>query len=474
MRPHLLSFLTALILTFSNQAAALPNIVVIFMDDMGYADVGCFGAQGYETPNIDRLAAAGRKFTNFHVAQPVCSASRTALLTGCYPNRIGIHGALGPSSKHGINSAELTIAELVKQKGYATAAVGKWHLGSLPQFLPVKHGFDEYYGIPYSNDMWPYHPQAKKGAYPKLPMVENDRVIDEEITPEDQTRLTTDYTTRGVQFIERNKDKPFFLYLAHSMVHVPLFVSEKHKGKSGKGLFADVMMEVDWSVGQIVDTLKKNGLEDNTWIIFTSDNGPWLSYGDHAGSAGPLREGKGTCWEGGTRVTSIMKWPAKIPAGTTTDSMMMTIDVLPTIAHVINAKLPDHPIDGMNCWPIVAGEPGAKNPHDFYAYYYEQNQLQAITSGDGHWKLQLPHGYRSLPPGQPKATGGIPVLYKPVKIEQPELYDLYTDLSESKNLASQFPDQVAKLQQHAETIRAELGDSLMKLPKGSGTREAGK
>ena len=474
MRPHLLSFLTALILTFSNQAAALPNIVVIFMDDMGYADVGCFGAQGYQTPNIDQLAASGRKFTNFHVAQPVCSASRCALLTGCYPNRVGIHGALGPSAKHGINSAEMTIAELVKQKGYATAAVGKWHLGSLPQFLPVKHGFDEYYGIPYSNDMWPYHPQAKKGAYPKLPMVENEHVVDEEITPEDQTHLTTDYTTRGVQFIERNKDKPFFLYLAHSMVHVPLFVSEKHKGKSGKGLFADVMMEVDWSVGQIVDTLKKKGLEDNTWIIFTSDNGPWLSYGDHAGSAGPLREGKGTCWEGGTRVTSIMKWPAKIPAGTTTDSMMMTIDVLPTIAHVINAKLHDHPIDGMNCWPIVAGEPGAKNPHDFYAYYYEQNQLQAITSGDGHWKLQLPHGYRSLPPGQPKATGGIPVLYKQVKIEQPELYDLYTDLSESKNLASQFPDQVAKLQQHAEAIRSELGDSLMKLPKGSGTREAGK
>jgi len=474
MRPHLLSFLTALILTFSNQAAALPNIVIIFMDDMGYADVGCFGAQGYQTPNIDQLAASGRKFTNFHVAQPVCSASRCALLTGCYPNRVGIHGALGPSSKHGINSAEMTIAELVKQKGYSTAAVGKWHLGSLPQFLPVKHGFDEYYGIPYSNDMWPYHPQAKKGAYPKLPMVENDRVVDEEITPEDQTRLTTDYTTRGVQFIEKNKDKPFFLYLAHSMVHVPLFVSEKFKGKSGKRLFADVMMEVDWSVGQIVDTLKKNGLEDNTWVIFTSDNGPWLSYGEHAGSAGPLREGKGTCWEGGTRVAGLMKWPAKIPAGTTTDTMMMTIDVLPTIAHVLEAKLPDHPIDGMNCWPIVAGESGAKNPHDFYAYYYEQNQLQAITSGDGRWKLQLPHSYRGLPADIPKATGGIPILYKQVKIEQPELYDLYTDLSESKNLASQFPDQVAKLQRHAETIRAELGDSLMKLPKGSGTREAGK
>ncbi|MDZ4404041.1 sulfatase [Prosthecobacter sp.] len=474
MRPLLLALLSSFIIPHASFAATSPNIVIIFMDDMGYADVGCFGAQGYQTPNIDKLAAEGRKFTNFHVAQPVCSASRTALLTGCYPNRVGIHGALGPSAKHGINADEMTIAELVKQKGYATAAVGKWHLGSLPQFLPVKHGFDEYYGIPYSNDMWPYHPQAKKGAYPKLPMVENDRIVDEEITPEDQTHLTTDYTERGVRFIQKNKDKPFFLYLAHSMVHVPLFVSDKFKGKSGKGLFGDVMMEVDWSVGRIIDTLKENGLEDNTWVIFTSDNGPWLSYGEHAGSAGPLREGKGTCWEGGTRVAGLMKWPGKIPAGTTTDTMMMTIDLLPTIAHVIDAKLPEHTIDGLNCWPVVSGEPGAKNPHDFYAFYYEQNQLQAITSGDGRWKLQLPHSFRSLPTDLPKATGGKPVNYKPVKIVQPELYDLYTDISESKNLAAGNPDEVARLQKFADTIRAELGDSLMKLPKGAGSREAGK
>ncbi|WP_395738584.1 sulfatase [Prosthecobacter sp.] len=476
MRQPLAALLSSLALSLStlvSAAPAQPNIVVIFMDDMGYADVSCFGAQGYKTPNIDRLAAQGRKFTNFHVAQAVCSASRTALLTGCYSNRLGIHGALGPTAKHGINSNEMTLAELVKQKGYATAALGKWHLGSLPQFLPTKHGFDQYYGLPYSNDMWPYHPQAKK-AFPNLPMIENDQVVDPEVTPEEQTHLTTDYTIRGVQFIEKNKDKPFFLYLAHSMVHVPLFVSDKFKGKSGKGLFADVMMEVDWSVGQIMESLKENGLEDNTWVIFSSDNGPWLSYGEHAGSAGPLREGKGTSWEGGTRVTGIMKWPGKIPAGTTTDTMMMTIDVLPTIAHVIDAKLPEHKIDGLNCWPIVSGVPDAKNPHDFYAFYYEQNQLQAITSGDGRWKLQLPHTYRSLPSDSPKAKDGIPVNYKQVKVEQPELYDLYTDISESKNLAAQNPDEVARLQKHAETIRAELGDTLMKMPKGSGTREAGK
>lgn len=474
MRTFLHLLIASFVMPCAAFAARQPNLVIIFMDDMGYADVSCFGAQGYTTPNIDKLAAEGRKFTNFHVAQPVCSASRCALLTGCYPNRVGIHGALGPSAKHGLSADETTLAEIVKQKGYATAAVGKWHLGSLPQFLPVKHGFDTYYGLPYSNDMWPFHPQAKPGAYPKLPLIENDQVIDADVTPEDQTHLTTDYTTRSVQFIEKNKDQPFFLYLAHSMVHVPLYVSDKFAGKSGKGIFADVMLEVDWSVGQIMDTLKKNGLEDNTWVIFTSDNGPWLSYGDHGGSAGPLREGKGTCWEGGTRVTGIMKWPGKIPAGTTTDAMMMTIDVLPTVAHVIDAKLPEHTIDGLNCWPLVTGEPGAKNPHYFYAFYYQQNELQALSSGDGRWKLQLPHGYRSLPEGQPKATGGKPVNYVNKKINQPELYDLYTDISESKDLAAQNPDEVAKLMRHAESMRLELGDSLMKLPKGSGTREAGK
>lgn len=454
-------------------AADKPNLIVIFMDDMGYADVSCFGAEGYRTPNIDRLAAEGRRFTNFHVAQPVCSASRAALLTGCYPNRIGIHGALSPKVTHGINANEVTLAEIVKQKGYATCAIGKWHLGHLPQFLPTKHGFDEYYGLPYSNDMWPFHPEAKPGTYPKLPMIENDRAVDEDVTPEDQTRLTTDYTTRAVNFIERSKDKPFFLYLAHSMVHVPLFVSGKFKDKSGRGLFADVMMEVDWSVGQIMDTLRKFELEENTWVIFTSDNGPWLSYGDHAGSAGPLREGKGTTWEGGTRVASIMRWPGKIPASTTCDNLLMTIDVLPTVAKVIGAELPSHPIDGKDVWPIIAGQEGAKNPHDFYAFYYAKNELQALTTGDGRWKLVLPHTYRSLPKSQPKATHGVPVKYDAVKLEQKELYDLYVDISESKNLAAENTEMTTKLEGYAESIRAELGDTLMKMPKGKGTREAG-
>lgn len=473
MRSLLLSVIGALSASLCLHAAETPNLVVIFMDDMGYADVGCFGAEGYATPNIDRLAAEGRKFTHFHVAQAVCSASRAALLTGCYPNRIGIHGALGPKSTHGLHPDEMTLAEVVKQKGYATAAVGKWHLGHLPQHLPTRHGFDEFYGLPYSNDMWPYHPEAKPGTYPPLPMLENEKIVDEEVTPEDQTRLTTDYTKRAVSFIERSKDQPFFLYLAHSMTHVPLFVSDKFAGKSGKGLYADVMMEVDWSVGQVMQALEKHGLSEKTWVIFTSDNGPWLSYGDHGGSALPLREGKGTAWEGGTRVSCVMRWPGKIPAGSTSEALMATIDVLPTVAAVIGAELPKHTLDGKDLWQIVSGGPEAKNTHDFYTWYYQNNQLQAITTGDGRWKLILPHGFRTLN-GRPGGTGGIPAKYEQSRVEKPELYDLHADISESQNLAAQHPDMVAKLQGYAEKMRSELGDMLMKKPTGTGTREPGK
>lgn len=454
-------------------SAAPPNVVLIFMDDMGYADVGSFGARDYATPNIDRLAREGRRFTNFHVAQAVCSASRAALLTGCYPNRIGIHGALGPQAAHGLHSQETTLAELVKARGYATAAVGKWHLGHQPPFLPTRHGFDEFYGLPYSNDMWPFHPEAKPGAYPKLPLFENERIIDDDVTPQDQARLTGDYTRRAVSFIERSKERPFFLYLAHSMVHVPLFAGKAFQGKSGRGLFADVMLEVDWSVGQVLEALDRHGLRDNTWVIFTSDNGPWLSYGDHAGSAGPFREGKGTSWEGGTRVPCLMRWPGRIPAGSSTDSRLMTIDLLPTLAGVTGAGLPELPIDGRDVWPLLAGEPGAANPHECYATYYENNQLQALTTGDGRWKLHLPHGYRTLG-DQPRASGGRPVKYRRGQVVKPELYDLQADPAESRDLAAEQPAVVARLQALAETLRAELGDSLQKRPKGRGTRPPGR
>jgi len=479
MKAHLL--LTLGILSLPLHAADRPpNVVIVFCDDLGYADVGCFGAEGYSTPNIDRLAKEGRRFTNFHVAQPVCSASRAALQTGCYPNRIGIHGALGPDAKHGIADSETTLGELFRSKGYATAAVGKWHLGHHTQFLPTHHGYDEFLGLPYSNDMWPLIadyikpapsvPKQKQG-YPDLKMYENDRVIDEEITSDDQRQLTTRYTERAVSFIGRNKDKPFFLYLAHSMPHVPLFVSDKFAGKSKRGLFGDVIMEIDWSVGQVMDALDKNGVAENTLVIFTSDNGPWLCFGDHAGSAKPLREGKGTCWEGGTREACVMRWPGRISGGGTCDDMLMTIDLFPTFAKLLGAELPDHKIDGLDVSPILLGKPGAANPHEAYFSYYHQNELHAVTTGDGHWKLYLPHTYRTLA-GKPGGKGGRSVPYLQVKITAPELYDLKSDISETTDVSAQHPDLVEKLLKQAELARTDLGDALTRR-KGSGTREAG-
>lgn len=456
----------------SPAAARLPNVIVILCDDMGYADIGPFGCQAYTTPNLDRLAREGRKFTNFHVSQAVCSASRTALLTGCYNNRVGIHGALGPGSRIGINASEMTMAELFKQKGYATGMAGKWHLGHHPQFLPVRHGFDEYLGLPYSNDMWPHHPEAKKGTYPKLPLFEGDQVKDPDITPEKQPNLTTWYAERAVQFIEKNKDRPFFFYLAHNMPHVPLFVSDKFKGKSGAGLFGDVIQEIDWSVGQVLDTLKKHKLDDHTLVVFTSDNGPWLSYGTHAGSAGPLREGKGTAWEGGTRVPCLMRWPGQLPAGTSSGDMLMTIDLLPTFAKLIGAKLPDHKIDGLDVWPLLAGQPGAKNPHDCYYSYYANNELQAMFSPDGRWKLQLPHEFRTLA-GRPGGKNGIPAKYENAKLAEPQLYDLHNDIGEKTDVASSNPAIVQRLLVLAEQARADLGDSLTQR-KGAGVREPGR
>lgn len=450
----------------------LPNVVIIFTDDQGYGDVGVFGAKDFATPHLDRMADEGRKFTNFHVAQAVCSASRAALLTGCYPNRIGIHGALGPNANHGIADTEMTLAQLFQQKGYATGMAGKWHLGHHPQFLPLRHGFDEYYGLPYSNDMWPHHPEAKAGTYPPLPLIEGEKAVKVGLGPEDQAQLTTQYTERAVKFIERNKSRPFFFYLAHSMPHVPLYVSDKFKGKSKQGLYGDVIMEIDWSVGEVLKAIKRAGVDDNTLVIFTSDNGPWLSYGSHAGSAGSLREGKGTSWEGGTRVPCLMRWPGKLPAGSTSDAMLMTIDLFPTLAKRIGAELPKHPIDGLDVWPILAAEPGAKNPHDAYYGYFANNELQSVTSGDGRWKLLLAHTYRTLG-GRPGGKDGIPAKYEQRKIAEPELYDLKADIGESKNVAAQNPDVVKRLLAFAERAREDLGDTLTSL-KGNGVREAGR
>lgn len=446
-------------------AAELPNVVVIFIDDMGYADIGPFGAKAYPTPNLDRMAREGRRFTDFHVSSAVCSASRSALITGCYHERVGFFGALGPSATIGLSSSEMTLAEVCKQKNYATTCIGKWHLGHHPKFLPTNHGFDSYYGLPYSNDMWPNHPeelarraagQQAKSSYPPLPLVENTKIIDAEVTGEDQTQLTTNYTERAVAFIRQHRSEPFLVYLPHSMVHVPLYVSSKFAGKSGAGLFGDVVMEVDWSVGQILDTLKEVGVDEKTLVIFTTDNGPWLSYGDHAGSAKPHREGKGTAWEGGIRVPTLMRWPTKIPAGTTCDELACTVDILPTVASMIGAQLPQHKIDGHDITPLMLGAVGAESPHKTMPCYYANNELHAIR--DPQWKLILPHQYRTLA-GKPGGTGGIPAKYESANVGL-ELYDMKSDRSETKNVAQDHPEVVARLQAAAEVWRTDLGDKL--------------
>jgi arylsulfatase len=462
--------LTAILLSASLASAAEPNVVVIFTDDQGYGDLGCYGSKTIRTPNIDRLAKEGIRFTDFYVSQPVCSASRASLLTGCYANRLGIHGALSPGSNIGLNPDETTLAEVCKSRGYATGMVGKWHLGSKPQFLPTKQGFDSYLGLPYSNDMWPFHPEAKAGTYPKLPLFDGDAIVDAEVTPEEQARLTAMYTDRAVKFIGENKAKPFFLYVAHSMPHVPLFAGEKFRGQSPHGLYADVIEEIDGSVGAILKALDEHKLAGNTLVVYSSDNGPWLSYGNHAGSAGPLREGKGTTWEGGVRVPMVARWPCTIPAGSVCKEPAMTIDILPTVAKCIGAALPRLPIDGLDIGPLLRNEPGAKSPHEALYFYYLTNELQAVRSGK--WKLVLPHSYRTMQ-GQAPGKDGIPGKYRQAKVEQPQLFDLVADIGEANDVAAAKPEVVKGLLDEAEKARTELGDSLTKRV-GRGMREPGR
>jgi arylsulfatase A len=451
----------------ASRADRLPNFVIVYADDLGYADIGSFSnreaASRPQTPHLDRMAAEGIRLTSFYVAQAVCSASRAALLTGSYPNRVGISGALNPTATHGLNPDEMTIAEVLKTRGYATAIVGKWHLGHQRAFLPVHHGFDEYFGLPYSNDMWPRHPQ-RKHFFPDLPLVEGDKVI--ELDP-DQSRLTRLYTERAVSFVERNREKPFFLYLAHTMPHVPLFVSEKFKGKTGQGLYRDVIAEIDWSVGQVLDAVNRAKVDNDTLVIFTSDNGPWMSYGNHAGSPGPFRESKGTTFEGGVRVPFIARWPGRTGKGVASNVPAMTIDLLPTFARLAGARVPaDRIIDGRDMWPLLAGAQDAAARHDAL-YFYWGTELHAVRSGK--WKLHLPHPYQSL---ERAGADGTPGSYVRKAIEL-SLFDLETDPAESTNVAEQNPDTVRRLLDHAERARVDLGDSLTNRT-GRNVRPAGK
>lgn len=455
----------------------LPNVVLILADDLGYGDLNCYGATQYTTPNLDRLASEGVRFTNFYVSQAVCSASRAALLTGCYSNRVGIGGALFPHSVIGLNPREETIAEVLQKRGYRRAVFGKWHLGYQREFLPLQQGFEEYLGLPYSNDMWKYNidgsvvtPQQNKNkaGYPPLPLIDGNEMVKEIASMNDQAQLTATYTNRAVSFIEKHKKEPFFLYLPHSMPHIPIAASEKFKGKSEQGVYGDVLMELDWSVGQIMEALEKTGLTENTLVIFTSDNGPWLNFGNHAGSAGGLREGKGTSWEGGQRVPCIMRWPGHIPEGTVCNKIAATIDILPTLATITGAPLPEQKIDGVNILSLMEGDPEA-NPREVFFYYYNSNCLEGVRKNQ--WKLVLPHRsqtYEGFAPGKNGAggkTGQVQV--------SSALFDLRRDPGERYDVKEQYPEVVEELSKIADEARADLGDGIMKI-KGANVREPGR
>ncbi|WP_347838743.1 sulfatase [uncultured Draconibacterium sp.] len=453
-----------------------PNFVIVFIDDMGYGDIATQGATGWTTPNLDKMAAEGMRFTNFYSAQPVCSASRAGLMTGCYPNRLGISGAFFPYHEIGLNPQETTIAEMLKSQGYATAIFGKWHLGHHKTFLPLQHGFDEYVGIPYSNDMWPLSntghelPEGNNRLkYPDLPVMKDNDVLFTITNWEGQDTLTTLYTEKAVDFINRNANNPFFLYVPHTMAHIPLGVSEKFRGKSEQGVYGDVMMEIDWSVGQIEKALADNGLTDNTLIIFTTDNGPWLNFGNHAGSAGGLREGKTTSWEGGQRVPFIVKWPGQVPAGTICNKLGCAIDILPSFAEIANAQLPEQKIDGTSIVELWKGNTEA-NPRETILFYYGKNNLNGVRKGN--WKLVLPHSWASYntEPGR-DGQGGRRIK---MTVETPQLYNMMRDPGEQYNVIEHYPEKAAELMQVVEEARAELGDLNVGIEKGSGNREIGR
>jgi len=454
--------------------AKTPNIVLILMDDMGYGDIGTTGANQYETPNLNKLAKQGMQFTWYYTPQAVSSASRAGLLTGCYPNRIGFFGALSPFVNYGINDEETTIAEMLKTKGYHTSIIGKWHLGHLQQFLPLQHGFDEYYGIPYSNDMWPVDYDGtpdlttRRSKYPVLPLIEGNDKVEDIQTLAGQDKLTTSYTERAVSFIDQHTNDPFFLYIPHSMVHVPLAVSEKFRGKSKQGMFGDVMMEVDWSIGEIMKALARNNIEKNTIIIFTSDNGPWLNFGNHAGTTGGLREGKGTSWEGGQRVPCIMRWPGVIPEGEICDKIICAMDILPTLAEITGSSLPDKKIDGVSLLPLLKGDKTSAPRHEFY-YYYQKNSLEGVQRD--YWKLILPHSGRSYEGVEP-GNDGWPGKYNKYVITENELYDLRRDPGERYNVAELYPEVLKELLGLAEEAREDLGDDLTNIP-GANRRKIG-
>lgn len=439
-----------------------PNFVIIFADDMGYGDAGCYGHPTIKTPNLDQMAAEGMRFTQFYSANSVCSASRASLLTGRLPKRCGTTGVYWPHTAEGLSKNEITVANILKQKGYATTCIGKWHLGHRDGYAPTSRGFDSYYGVPYSNDMW-IDPEIKladdivlregvtvekirSDAYKKhkphyVPLMQDDEVIE---FPADQTTLTKRYTEQAIAFIRSHQNEPFFLYLPHTMPHIPLYASKSFKDKSMRGLYGDVIEELDWSVGQILTTLKETGLDQNTLVIFTSDNGPWLSKKFDGGSAGLLRGGKFTTWEGGHREPAIAWWPGTVPAATVNRGIASTLDILPTLADFAGAKIPsDRVMDGYSLCELITKN--SKSPRQVM-YYYRNGKLRAVRMGK--WKLHY------------ESTGSN--TFKYATHESPVLYNIDCDPGEHYDVADQNPAVVAEIQKvvdaHNRTFDEKTGD----------------
>jgi arylsulfatase A-like enzyme len=437
MKSHILKLLLASwAITTAIPAMAKPNFIVIFIDDMGYGDIGPFGSTKNETPHLDRMAKEGMKLTSFYVASPVCSPSRAALMTGSYPKRVGLakgsgHIVLFPGDPHGLNPKEITIAEMLKEEGYATGCYGKWHLGDQPEFLPTAQGFDEYYGIPYSNDMWP---GLKRWQFPHLPILRGTKVIDQVDDMDEQAELCRLFTEEAVKFIEKNKDGPFFVYLPHAFVHGPRKASPEFMAKA-KTVEEAQVEEVDWSAGQILDAVRKAGIEKNTFVLFTSDNG-----GAGGLSSAPLRGGKGSAWEGGVREPAIAWWPGKVPAGSVCKEIASTMDLLPTFAKWAGGKVPDdRVIDGRDVSDLFLGKPGAKTPHDRF-FYHQADNLRAVRSGP--WKL-----FRNGP-----------------------LYNLDEDISEKKNVANKHPNVVKRLKGYMNEFENDLKKNSRPIGKAKNPR----
>ena len=441
--PNLISVLAFSGLTVMAQAAEKPNVIIVLIDDFGYGDLGCYGSTKHRTPHIDQMAREGIRLTDFYVGSSVSTPSRAALLTGCYPRRVSMHvnadpkplmsvgrQVLFPASHKGLNPSEITIAELLKGQGYATACIGKWHLGDQLPFLPTRQGFDYYYGIPYSNDMdRPYCP---------LPLMEQEEVI---VAPVNQDSLTIRYTNKTVEFIKAHKDTPFFIYLCHNMTHDPLAASPAFKGKSKNGLYGDATEELDWSMGVLFETLKQCGLDENTLVIFTSDNGAQEQFG---GTNRPLRGEKGTTYEGGFRVHCIMRWPARIPSNQENDELVTSMDLLPTLASYCGYEIPkDRIIDGHDVTDILEGQSIASPTEVFY--YYQKQQLQAVRWRN--WKYHLPLQERIKGPHLPDTEVG-----------EARLYDLDSDLSETENVIDRHPEVVRQMNKLIEEVRSDMGD----------------